>query len=228
MKSMELTEAMRTAASVRLFRPDPVPDDVLYRVLDSARFAPSGGNRQGWHVIVVRDQALRTRLKELYLLTWRPFYQVRLAHGGNPSAAGRRRPGTDEGNHYAEHMDELPVHLVVIVDSAALVTPFPALNQSLASGSSIYPFVQNLVLAIRSEGLGTSLTMLLNNEEAEVKQLLDIPDGFALAAHLGVGWPARPHPTRLRRRWVEDFTSIDRFGGNPLRIGNPGSSVRRS
>jgi len=206
---MELTEAMRTAATIRRFRPDPIPDEILYRVLDSARFAPSGGNRQGWHVIVVRDQESRTRLKELYLRTWRPFYQAQLAHAA-------------EGNHYAEHMDELPVHLVVIVESAALLTPLPALNQSsFASGSSIYPFVQNLVLGIRAEGLGTSLTMLLNNEEAEVKQLLDIPDGFALAAHLGVGWPAQPHPTRLRRRPVEDFTSLDRFGGNPLRAGNP-------
>jgi hypothetical protein len=60
--------------------------------------------------------------------------------------------------------------------------------------------------------------MQLNNEEAAVKRLLEIPDGFALAAHLGVGWPARPHPTRLRRRQVEDFTTIDRFGGEPLRL----------
>ena len=209
MKSMELTEAMRTAATIRRFRPDPVSDDVLYRMLDSARFAPSGGNRQGWHVVVVRDQALLTRLKEFYLGTWRPLYQTQLAHAV-------------EGNHYAEHMGELPVHLVVLVERAALLTPFPALNQSpFASGSSIYPFVQNLVLAIRSEGLGTSLTMLLNNEEAEVKRLLAIPDGFALAAHLGVGWPAKPHPTRLRRRRVEEFTSIDRFGGNPLRTSSP-------
>ena len=206
---MELTEAMRTAATIRRFRPDPVSDDLLYRVLDSARFAPSGGNRQGWHVIVVRDQALRTRLKELYLLTWRPAYQTQLVHAV-------------EGNHYAEHLDELPVHLVVMVERAALLTPFPALNESpFASGSSIYPFVQNLVLAIRSEGLGTSLTMLLINEEAEVKRLLAIPDGFALAAHLGMGWPAQPHLTRLRRRRVEEFTSVDRFGGNPLRTGDP-------
>ncbi len=167
-------------------------------------------------------QALRKRLKELYLPTWRPLYQAQLAQGGQADVAGRRRPGTAEGNHYAEHMDELPVHLVVIVERAALLTPFPALNQSpFVSGSSIYPFVQNLVLAIRSEGLGTSLTMLLNNEEAEVKRLLAIPDGFALAAHLGVGWPAQPHPTRLRRRRVEEFTSVDRFGDNPLRIGDP-------
>jgi hypothetical protein len=60
--------------------------------------------------------------------------------------------------------------------------------------------------------------MQLNNEEAAVKRLLEIPDGFALAAHLGVGWPARPHPTRLRRREVREFTTIDRFGGEPLRL----------
>ncbi|NUR25325.1 MAG: NADH dehydrogenase FAD-containing subunit, partial [Catenulispora sp.] len=62
---MELTDAMRTTGAVRYFRPEPVPDVALYRALEVARFAPSGGNRQGWHVIVVRDRVLRTRLKEL-------------------------------------------------------------------------------------------------------------------------------------------------------------------
>ncbi len=221
---MELIDAMRTAGMIRRFRSDPVPDDVLCRVLEAARFAPSGGNRQGWHVIIVRDRTLRMRLKQLYLRTWRPLYEAQLAAGGSPDVAGRRRPGTSEGNRYAEHMDELPLHLVVIVERAALLTPFPALNRStFAGGSSIYPFVQNLVLAIRSEGLGTSLTMLLNNEEAEVKQLLEIPDRFALAAHLGVGWPAQDYPKRLRRRPVEEFTSTDRFGGYPLCSGHPSS-----
>jgi nitroreductase len=218
--AMDLTEAMRTAATTRRFRPDPVPDGVIYRVLEAARFAPSGGNRQGWHVVVVRDQALRTRLKELYLRTWRPFYQVQSVQQGPPDAAGRRRPGTVEGNHYADHMDELPVHLVVFVELSALVTPFRLTNEShFASGSSIYPFVQNLVLAARSEGLGAALTMLLFEEEAELARVLAVPDGLSFVAHLGVGWPARPHPTRLRRRAVEEFTSIDHFGGEPLRAG---------
>jgi len=213
-KTMELSEAMRTAATTRHFRPDFVADDVLYRLLDSARFAPSGGNRQGWRVILVRDQALRTRLKDLYLRTWRPFYQDRLAQAGpRPSTTGERRPGTDDANEYAEHMNDLPVHLVVLVEQAALLTPWPVINQS-----TIYPFVQNVLLAIRAEGLGAALTMLLNNEEADVKRLLSIPDGFAIAAHIGVGWPAQPHPTRLRRRAVEDFTSVDRFGGEPLHM----------
>jgi nitroreductase len=217
---MDLIQAMRTAAAVRRFRPDAVSDGVLYRVLDSARFAPSWGNRQGWRVIVVRDHALRTRLKALYLHTWRPLYQGQPA-GSHPVAesAGRHPTAAVERNYYAEHLDELPVHLVVTVERESLLTPLPALSEAtFAGGSSIYPFVQNLVLAIRAEGLGTSLTMQLNNEETEVKRLLDIPDGFALAAHLGVGWPARPHPTRLQRRQVEDFTTVDRFGGEPLRV----------
>lgn len=218
---MDVTQAMRTAAAIRRFRPDPVSAGVLHRVLEAARFAPSGGNRQGWRVILVRDPALRRGLQELYLRTWRPLHRARLAAATQADPAGRRQPGTDEGNHYAEHMAELPVHLVVVVERAALQTPFLALNQStFAAGSSIYPFVQNILLAIRAEGLGTSLTMLLNNEEAEVKRLLGIPAGFELAAHLGVGWPARPHPTRLRRRPVEQFATIDRFDGAALEGGD--------
>lgn len=98
-----------------------------------------------------------------------------------------------------------------------MLTPFPAINQSsFAGGPSIYPFVQNLLLVIRGEGLVASLTMLLNNQEDDVKQLLAVPDDFSLAAHVGVGWPAQAHLTRLWRRLVEDFTSIDRFGrGRP-------------
>lgn len=213
MCGMELTEAMRSTGAVRYFRADPVPDGALYRALESARFAPSGGNRQRWHVIVVRDQRLRTELKELYLRTWRPLYEAARQARGVPDASGRRRPGTPAGNDYAEHLDELPVHLVVLVELAALQTPFPAIrDSSFASGASIYPFVQNLALALRAEGLGSSLTMLLNNVEDHVRELLRVPDGYALAAHLGVGVPRR-QPTRLRRRPVEDLTSVDRFDG---------------
>lgn len=216
---MELDEAMRTAAAVRRFKETPVPEAVIHRVLDAARFAASGGNRQPWHVIVVRDESLRAKLRELYLRSWRPFYERQVAAAAAPDAMGRRRPGTTEGNYYAEHLDRLPIQLVVLAAESGLETPFPAIQESrFASGSSVYPFVQNIVLALRAEGLGTSLTMMLNNDEPEVKRLLHIPEGLALAAHLGVGWPAKPHPARLRRRPVEDFTSIDRFDGPPLTV----------
>ena len=219
---MELQEAMRTAATVRRFRRDPIADDVLYRVLDAARFAPSGGNQQGWRVVVVRDTGTKGRLKELYLRVWRPLYQARIAAGAPGGPHGARRPGTEAGNDYAEHMDELPVHLVVVVEVKALATPFQSIRESnFLAGSSIYPFVQNVLLAARNEGLGAALTMLLNEAEPEVKELLAIPEGVALVAHIGLGWPAEPHPTRLTRRPVEEFAFVERFAGSPFR--DPGS-----
>ena len=204
-----------------------MPDDVLYRLLDAARFAPSGGNRQGWRVIVVRDQALRMRLKELYLRTWRPFYQDRIAQAGpRPTIAGERRPGTDEGNEYAERMEELPIHLVVIVERAALLTRSP---HSISPRLPVAHRSTRRTSCSRSgrrAGRGAD-PMLLNNEDAEVKRLLNIPDGFALAAHIGLGWPAQPHPTRLRRRAGEDFASVGRFGGELLHMAPPRPSIVR-
>jgi nitroreductase len=206
---MELIEAMRSTSSCRRFLPDPVPDEVIHRVLDAARFAPSGGNRQGWRVVVVRDAALRTRLRDLYLRSWREHHQPvfrRLGRGPSPADA------------YAEHLDEVPVHLVVLVERAALVTTIPALDSSrIVAGASIYPFVHNVALALRGEGLGTTLSTVLVPVEAEVRELLSVPDELALAAHLGVGWPAGPLPTRLRRRPVEDFVTVDGYLGQPLR-----------
>jgi len=207
---MELTEVMRTTGSARRFRPERVPDEVLYRVLDNARFAPSGGNRQGWRVIVIRDPELRTALRDIYLRSWQvyhlPVFNRTLDAVANPS------------DHFAQHLDEVPVHVLVLVDRRALVTTIEALDRSnFVGGASIYPFVQNIVLGFRAEGLGTTFTTVLIPVEAEVKRLLDIPDEYAVAAFLGVGWPERPFPTRLKRRPVEDFATVDGFSGNPIR-----------
>src|SRR5215470_7862592 len=105
---MELTEVMRTTGSTRRFRRDPVPDDTLHRVLDSARFAPSGGNRQGWRVIVVRDPELRAALRDLYLRSWQLYHL--------PVFRRALDPDTNLSVYYAAHLDEVPVHLVVLVD----------------------------------------------------------------------------------------------------------------
>ncbi len=211
---MELTQVMRTAGSTRRFTSDPVPDDVVYRVLDNARFAPSGNNRQGWRVIVVRDSAVRVQLRDLYRKSWYTYHAPLFTPPGQP-------PTPD---HYADHLDEVPVHLVVLVKQAALTTTIQALDASHhIGGASVYPFVQNLVLGLRAAGLGTTLSTVLVPVEAEVKQLLRIPDGVALAAHLGVGWPAGPLPTRLTRRPVADFTTVDSFDGEAFQ---PGPDLR--
>ena len=120
----------------------------------------------------------------------------------------RRAPtSTPSGLH------EVPVHLVVGVrlDDLA-VTDAELPRQSIVGGASVYPFVQNLLLGLRAEGLGAAMTTLLVPAEAEVKRLLGIPDEIALAAHIGVGYRAEPWPKRLARRPVEEFAFAERFG----------------
>lgn len=201
---MDLTDAMRTAGSTRRHRTDPVPDQIIYRILDNARFAPSGGNRQPWRVIIVKDAALRSALSQIYRKSWYEFHAPLFTAPGE-------QPQPD---YYADHLHLVPLQLVVLVSVAGITTTNQAIDTSrVAGGAAIYPFVQNLVLGIRAEGLGTTLTTVLVPVEDEVTQLLRIPGGYHVAAHLGVGWPERPLPTRLSRRPVEDFATVNYFAG---------------
>ncbi|HEY4452156.1 MAG TPA: nitroreductase family protein [Solirubrobacteraceae bacterium] len=213
---MDLLEAMRCAPTTRRFQPDPVPRELLLRALDSARFAPSGGNRQGWRVVVVEEPARRRALRDLYLPRWRAYMEqtgaARLLE--DPEQAGSRRARSVRlADEYAERLHEVPLHLLVGVRLEDLaVTDAELPRQSIVGGASIYPFVQNLLLALRAEGLGTAMTTLLVPAEAEVRELLEIPQGIALAAHIGVGRRAEEWPAKLSRRPVEEFAFAERFG----------------
>jgi nitroreductase len=212
---MELLDAMRAAPTTRRFKPDDVPERALARALEAARFAPSGGNRQGWRVVVVRDAHARRALRELYLPHWRAYMD---ATGGaqllrDPDIAPDSVRAVRRADEYAQQLDQVPVHLVVGVrlDDLA-VTDAKLPRQSIVGGASVYPFVQNLLLALRGEGLGTAMTTLLIPAEAEVKELLAIPEEIALAAHIGVGYRADAWPRKLARRPVEEFAFAERFG----------------
>jgi nitroreductase len=213
---MELLEAMRCAPTSRRFKPDRVPRELLVRALDSARFAPSGGNRQGWRVVVVEEPERRTALRDLYLPRWRAYMEqtgaARLLV--DPEQADSRRARMVRlADEYAERLDEVPVHLVVGVRLEDLaVTDAELPRQSIVGGASIYPFVQNLLLALRGEGLATAMTTLLVPAEADVRRLLEIPEEIALAAHIGVGYRTDPWPGRLSRRPVQEFAFSERFG----------------
>ena len=213
---MDLYEAMRCAPTSRRFTEDPVPREALTRALDAARFAPSGGNRQGWRVIVVEDERRRVALRDLYLPSWRAYLEQTggaqmLADPDSFDAARVRM--VRRADEYAAHLDRVPVHLVVGVRLEDLAVTDAALpRQSIVGGASVYPFVQNLLLALRAEGLGAAMTTLLVPAEADVKRLLDIPDEIALAAHIGVGYRADPWPTRLARKPVEEFAFAERYG----------------
>ena len=213
---MDLFEAMRCAPTTRRFKPDAVPQETLVNALENARFAPSGGNRQGWRVIVVRDAHLRAGLRDLYLPGWREYMQQTggahvLAHPDELDARIVRN--VQRADDYANGLDRVPVHLVVGVRLEDLaVTDAELPRQSIVGGASVYPFVQNLLLALRAEGLGAALTTLLVPAEAEVKRLLEIPDGIALAAHIGVGYRLDPWPARLTRKPVQEFAFAERYG----------------
>ena len=227
---MELVEVMRTTAAIWEFTDEPVSDAALYRVLDVARFAPSGGNRQGWRVVHVQDPSIRRRLRDLYLSGWYD-YLAQGAAGLVPwSALGDRdaeRPAVvgataiaDQAaagpGGFAEHLDEVPVLLVVLADLRVLAAVDRDFDRyTLVGGASVYPFVWNIVLAARDAGLGGVITTILTREEPAVQELLGVPDECAVAAAVALGHPRR-QPSRLRRAAVSEFTTVDRFTGRPF------------
>jgi nitroreductase len=214
---MDLIEAMRHMPGCRDYEDRDVDDAVLYRVFDNARFAPSGGNRQGWRVVVVRDPAVRRRLRELYQGPWVRY--VAEHYGDLNSLTPVRRHWLAVGTQFANELDLVPVHLLVWVDlSVIAVTDINAGRPSVVAGGSIFPFIQNVQLAARAEGLGTRITTLLSYAEEEVRALVNAPDGLALAALVVMGWPLRL-ATKLNRRPVETFAVLDRFDGEPLTNG---------
>ncbi len=224
---MELSQALRSTDAVRDFTDDPVPDDVLYGLLDTARFAPSGGNRQAWHVIVVRDRDTRLALRDLYLPGWYE-YLPQMEAGLTPFAAvtdpdaeavararapefaerGAAAPG------FAETIHEVPALLVLLADLRNLATLDRDLDRyTLVGGASIYPFAWSLLLAAHGAGLGGVITTVAIREEPALRDLFAIPDHVVVAGVLALGYPSGKRATKLRRNPVESFATVDRYDG---------------
>jgi nitroreductase len=218
---MDLYDVMRTTAAVREYTDDPLPDDVLERILDNARFAPSGGNRQGNRVIAVRDPQTREALIECTIPGVKR-YVAQLRNGENPwnplHPCGVDAQTIDAVDVPTQSpLRTAEVVLVVCVDLSVVAAFDQHLDRvGLIAGASVYPFVWNILLAARNEGYGGVLTTAAIAEEPRVRQLLGIPDDYAVAALLPIGKPKR-QLTKLTRRPVSEVVSKERFDGDPLR-----------
>jgi nitroreductase len=224
MADIGLFEAIHSARSIRRLKPDPVPEPLIDKILDAAIRAPSGGNAQNWAFIVVRDPATRWALGAIYRKASDIAAAVYAARGRPPHLTERqfaRMLGA--GGHLWEHLGEAPV-LLIACGARPLVPPRAALPPAIAEryadelayadrirGASIYPAVQNIILACRGLGLGTVITTNHIRCEAEVKALIGIPEEVSTYALMPIGWPLEPFGP-LTRRPIGEVAHADRWG----------------
>jgi nitroreductase len=219
---MELFEVMRTTFSAREFTADAVDDATLYRLIDEARFASSGGNRQGWHVIVVREQATREALVRLVTPPGK-LYSAQVRAGESPwntidptTVDAATVAETPAPRVFTEPLLRAPVVLLICLDLRVVASVDRDLERiGVVSGASVYPFAWNILLAARHEGLGGTLTTMPVVGEGEIQELLGIPPHVAVAAVIPMGRPVK-QLTKLRRKPVQEITSLERWGGAPL------------
>ena len=193
-----LFEAIDTQRGIRFFRPDPVPSELITRLLQAAVKAPTGGVRQRWSFIVIRNQEIRREIGDLYHTGTR--FVIR------PDMTAQQRRVYDAAQHLEDHLEDVPVFILACIQADPGTTTW---------GSSIYPAVQNILLAARGLGLGSVLTTRQGRFEDKIKQLLDIPEDVVTAALLPIGFPAegaRYGPTR--RRPLEKVAFSDRWGNS--------------
>jgi nitroreductase len=176
---MDIFEAINSQRAMRRLKPDPVPEELIWKLLDAAVKAPSGGNRQPWNFIVIRDDETKAKIAEYYLDSWNKSYGlIKQAAMASPDTA--RTYASAE--HLANHLAEVPVLIIATVNLSGVAPVSPP-------AASIYPAVQNLMLAARALGLGTTLTTFHRTHEAEVKQLLGVPEGVDTMALIPLGYP---------------------------------------
>ena len=205
---MELYDAMSTLRAVRRLKPDPIPAEVMNRVLQAGAWAPTGGNVQPWRVVVVTDPAKKQAMQPWYAEEW------------NRYIGPRSEPTTEEeekrartlaaGDYLAAHWGQAPAILVFCFNPSIMAITDADLDRpSVVGGGSVYTAVENVMLAARDEGLGCVLTTLLCFREAEVKALLDIPEAWGTCAHVPLGWPVGKGHGPISRRPVKLIAKLN-------------------
>ncbi|MAV67218.1 MAG: nitroreductase [Gammaproteobacteria bacterium] len=219
---MELYEVMRTTFAAREFTDQPVSDGTIAKILEEARFAPSGGNRQGWKVLVVREDSSRAVLREL-IAPQMQRYVAQVKAGEAPlntihtsRVSDEEVAATQVPERMLDNLTGAPVLLLVFVDLSVVASFDRHLDRvGVISGASIYPFVWNILLAARHEGLGGTLTTFAAGAETDVKAHFGVPDEMALAAMIPMGQPVK-QLTKLTRKPVADFVRKEHWHGETL------------
>ena len=202
---------LSTTRSIRRIDTTPIDPQMLDRVCQAALWAPSGGNRQPWRIILVSDIALKEDISSLYADEWARYVDFNIARlGDQPEevlAKARLQFGT--GTALAENLAQVPVVAFFVHDPAALyVTDAGFGRHPVVGGASLYPAVQNFLLAARAEGLGGVLTTLICSRENELRSLLGFPDGWGVHAMVPLGHPKGKHGP-LRRAPLTDMVHRD-------------------
>jgi nitroreductase len=212
---IDLYEAMSTLRAVRRLRPEPIPDEVLQRVLQAAVWAPSGGNTQPWRVIAVKDPQKRQALQKLYQPAWQRFAAA-YSKGLESLPADEREKQErtlKASDTLADNFHLSPVILMFCYNPSLMaITDADLGRPSVVGGGSVFPAVQNALLACRAEGLGCTITTLLCFREKEVKQLLEIPDDWYTCAAVPIGYPVGRGHGPITRQPVEEMAYLDTWG----------------
>ncbi|MEE8337350.1 MAG: nitroreductase family protein [Dehalococcoidia bacterium] len=201
---IDVLEAIHSTPARRYLKPDPIPDDVLWELLDAAIRGPTGGNAQGWGWLVIRDPETKRQIAEWYRDGWNSAYGGRRGDAlSDDSTVGRANYLS--ADHLSIHLAEAPVWVMPVLRGVAG-------SANPRAGSSIYGAVQNLMLAARAHGIGATLTTLYGAHEDDVKQLLGLPDDAVTMALIPLGYPARGRWAQPKRRPVEDVTHWEKWG----------------
>lgn len=217
---IDLFEAIYTTRAMRRLKPDPIPQEVLGAILDAAIRAPSGGNAQSWAFVVVQDAKLRERLGALYRPQIEALFEPGGAyyhqlHSSDPVIAARTKRLADSALYLGNHLQDAPVIIVPCIWTGGRPT-------NIITGSSIYPAVQNLMLAARAFGVGSTLTTVHRGSQDAVRDLLSIPAEVETAALIPLGYPAGRWAV-AQRRPLSDVAFNDRWG-QPFAGSSPSTS----
>jgi len=220
MAEMNLFDAMYSARALRRYKSDPIPDAVMTKILEAATQAPSGSNQQNWVFMVVKDAAKKKKISDIYARGAQILSTI-YANRPRPAHMDEKQFQTlwNSASYLFEHMNDAPVLLIACL-RADTGGPIPNMPPEVAAqmgkmartgGSSIYPAVQNIILACRNFGIGTVLTTLHIFYEDEIKEILGLPKDIQTYALLPMGYPINKFGP-LKRRPVREVACLDTYG----------------